>query len=570
MATRKLNVSERILELLEAEGIKTLFGIPDPGFARMHRAAVDRGWEVVAPHHEEAGAFMADALSRMTGKPAVIIGNQGPGVANLVPAAICASKERIPVLFLAGQRGRVLDAQVRRSKFQYTDQPRFFEGAMKYVGVIEFPHQVDEVLQQAFRQAMTGSPGPVYVEFPQDHVDAELELPPPPAPERYRLVRQKADPDAIAEAVALLRGARCPILLPGTAIHTARAHAELARLASVLQCPVIPSWGGVGSLPASHPQLLPYSIGPANDAIAAADVVVAVGTAIGEPLHYGRGRHWARGNRDRKWIYIERDPGAIGVNRPIDVPLVGDLRSVLPQLAEALEKVGPLEPDPRLSGWRQQLVEMLTAVVSSAPDTSPIHPGRMVVEATKVLPEDIVLVRDGGSTSLWSGLYCVRDVQDVLWTSKFGHLGAGLPYAIGAQLAVGRGRRVCLITGDSAFQFHISELETAVRKKLPIVVIVNSDAAWGMELPVFVGAFGPDRDVEVKWGEVRFDQIAQGYGAHGEYVERTEEVGPAVKRALAAGRPAVVQVAVDAEVNALQAPHLEEFVTWYSGGGEGA
>jgi acetolactate synthase I/II/III large subunit len=565
-----MNVSQRLIELLEAEGIRTLFGIPDPGFVRMHREAADRGWNVIAPHHEEAGAFMADALSRMTGGPAVIVGNQGPGVANLVPAAICASKERIPVLFLAGQRPRVLDAQVRRSKFQYTDQPRFFEQAMKYVGVIEFAHQVDEVMHEAFRRAMTGAPGPVYVEFPQDHVDSALELPPAPPPASYRLVRQKADPDAIENAAALLRAAKSAILLPGTGVHTSRAHAELERLARVLQCPVIPSWGGLGCLPISDPQVLPYSVGPAVDAVAEADVVLAVGTAIGEQLHYGTGQHWAKGNTGRKWIYIERDPAAIGVNRSIDVPLVGDLRSVLPQLTEAIEEGGAPAPNPKLAAWRKGYEEFSRGLVETAPDSHPVHPGRLMVEATRVMPEDAVMVRDGGSTALWALFYSVRASRDILWTSKFGHLGAGLPYAIGAQLAVGDSRRVCLITGDSAFQFHISELETAVRKSLPIVIVVNSDAAWGMELPVFYGAFGPDKDIEVKWGHVRFDKIADGYGAHGEYVDRTADIAPAVERALAAGRPAVVQVAVDPLVNALQAPHTAEFITWYTGGGYSA
>jgi thiamine pyrophosphate-dependent acetolactate synthase large subunit-like protein len=560
------NVSERIIELLEAEGVNTLFGIPDPGFARMHRAAADRGWQVVAPHHESAGAFMADALSRMTGRIQVIVGNQGPGVANLVPAAICAAKEHIPVLFLAGQRHRMLDAQVRRNKFQYTPQPRFFEAGMKYVGVIEFADQVDEVLHEAFRQALSGTPGPVYVEFPQDHVNTPVDLGPAPPPERYRLVHQRADADAVEAAADLLANAECPILFPGTGVHTSRGHEALERLADVLQCPVIPSWGGLGVLPISHPQVLPYSVGPAVDAVAEADVVLAVGTAIGEPLHYGTGRHWAKGNTDRKWIHIERDPQAIGVNRSIDIPLMGDLRDVMPQLTEALERRGPFQAPPKLAEWRAGFEAFAIDMALNAPDTFPVHPGRMVFEATQVLPDDAVMVRDGGNTSLWAGLYSAHPSRDILWSSKFGHLGVGLPYAIGAQLAVGSERRVCLITGDSAFQFHISELETAVRKNLPIVCIVNSDAAWGMELGVFAGAFGLDRDVEVKWGDVRFDKIAEGYGAHGEFVDRTEDVGPAVERALASGRPAVVQVAVDPMVNAFHVPHVKEFATWYTGG----
>ena len=172
-------------------------------------------------------------------------------------------------------------------------------------------------------------------------------------------------------------------------------------------------------------------------------------------------------------------------------------------------------------------------------------------------------MRDGGCTALWELAYHELRSRDYLWTSKFGHLGTGLPYAIGAQLAIGGSRRVCLITGDSAFQFHLSELETAVRKRLPIVCVVNSDAAWGMEHPGFRMAFGTDKDVEVRWGEVRFDRIAEGFGAHGELVERTADIGPAVRRALDSGRPAVVQVVVDPEVNAFEAPNWDEFATWY-------
>jgi len=146
-------VHERILELLEAEGVKTLIGIPDPSFVGMFIAAEARGWRVIAPHHEQAGAFMADGMWRMTGIPGVVVGNQGPGVANLAPAAICAAKENTPTIFIAGQRQRLFDQRVRRGRFQYTHQPAYFEAAMKYVGTIEYPEQTDEIVHEAFRRA---------------------------------------------------------------------------------------------------------------------------------------------------------------------------------------------------------------------------------------------------------------------------------------------------------------------------------------------------------------------------------------------------------------------------------
>ncbi len=556
-------VPQRIVDLLEAEGIRTIFGIPDPLIQHLHRYAKDKGFEVVAPHHESAGAFMADAMSRMTGRPAVVCGNEGPGVANLLPAAVCASKENIPVIFIGGQRARRYDSRVRRSQFQYTHQPEFFRPAMKYVGIIEFPEQVDDVMHEAFRHATSGTPGPVYVELPEDHALVSMPFPPAPEPAHYRVVHQPASTEAVEAAADLLVGAECPIMLIGTAVHTSRGHDVVAALARRLKCPVLPTYGGRGALPETDPQVLVYSSPPANAAIAAADVVLAVGTSVGETVQYGSDHHWAQGNTRRKWIYIERDINNVGVNRPVNVALVGDLRDVVPQLDAALAQRPARRELPQLTAWRAELDELRRALFEAAPDTYPIHPGRMIRDATRVLPDDTVIVRDGGCTSLWELAYHEMRSRDYLWTSKFGHLGAGLPYAIGAQLAVGNSRRVCLITGDSAFQFHISELETAVRKQLPIVCIVNYDAAWGMERPGFHMAFGADRDVEARWGEVRFDKIAEGYGAYGQYVDRTEDVAPAVQRAFDSGRTAVVQVAVDPEVNAFEAPNWAEFATWY-------
>lgn len=562
---RDRTVAARIVDLLQAEGIDTIFGIPDPGFQRMFRVAAGRGMRLVAPHHESAGGFMADAMTRMTGKPAVVIANQGPGVANLLPAAVCASKEKAPVLFLAGQRDRPLDAQVRRGKFQYTPQPRFFEAAMKYVGIIEFPEQVDEIFHEAFRQAMSGTPGPVYIEYPKNLTNVELDFAPALPPERYRMIRQEAGPAAVEQAAELLVAATMPVLLVGTACRNARAFAEVEALAAALQCPVIPTWGGRGVLPDAHGQVLLYSSATANEAIAAADVVLALGTSIGEQIHYGTGRHWGHGKTDRRWIHVERDAASIGVNRPIDVPLVGDLRDVVPQLIAALGRRPARSVPGALAKWKGAHDDERRALVAAAPDTFPIHPGRMVAEVSRALPADAVIARDGGCTALFELAYNEWKTGDQLATLHFGHLGTGLPYAIGAQLAVGSQRRVCLITGDSSLLFHLSELETAVRKDLPIVVVVNSDSAWGMERPGFVMEFGFGSEVEVGWGAVRFDRIAEGFGAHGEYVERTADIAPAIARALASGRPAVVQVVVDPMVNSLQAPNVEEFMTWYAG-----
>ena len=305
------------------------------------------------------------------------------------------------------------------------------------------------------------------------------------------------------------------------------------------------------------------------EAVARADLVVAIGTEIGEPIHYGVGRPWAQGETGRKWIYIERDPLAIGVNRPIDAPLVGDLRDIVPQLTAPVRALNR-RPSADLLAAETAAAGFKSLLLDSAPTRStPVHPARFAIEATKGLPADAVLVRDGGSVSIFTGAYGQIAPRDLLWCQNFGHLGTGLPHAIGAQVAVGAARRVVLITGDSSFLFHISELETAVRKGLPVVCIVGCDYSWGLEVAVYKGAFGlQSPETEAHWGDqVRLDKVAEGFGAHGEFVDRAEDIAPAVARALACGRPAVVQVAIDALANATEVPGFEEFASWYGDGG---
>jgi thiamine pyrophosphate-dependent acetolactate synthase large subunit-like protein len=561
-------VHDRMLELMEAEGIKTLIGIPDPSFVHMFVAAEARGWNVVAPHHEQAGAFMADGMWRMTGKPGVVVGNQGPGVANLAPAAICAAKENTPTLFIAGQRQRLFEQRVRRGRFQYTHQPRYFEAAMKYIGVIEYAEQTDEIFHEAFRLALSGTPGPVYIEYPMNVMQTKLELPPAAAPHKYRLTEQAASQLGINEAIALIRASKLPILLVGQGAFVSRAHESVVSLARALACPVIQTPGGSSFLAGLEDRTFSYSSPVGTEAVAKSDLVIAVGTEIGEPIHYGAGRHWAKGNVDRKWIYIERNPLSIGVNRRIDVPLVGDLRNVVPQLTEALKSERRVPPG-ELAKWIERNSTMRRDLCESVSSCStPVHPARFAIEATRVLPKDAVLVRDGGAISIFTWTYSQLLPQDVMWCQNFGHLGTGLPHAIGAQMAVGKERRVVLITGDSSFLFHISELETAVRKQLPIVCIVGCDYAWGLEVAVYKGAFGPQSpETEAHWGkQLRLDKIAEGFGAHGEFVVRAEEVAPAVSRALASGKPAVVQVPVDSIANATEVPGFAEFASWYGDG----
>ncbi|MEU5484427.1 thiamine pyrophosphate-binding protein [Streptomyces mirabilis] len=562
-------VFARILELFEAEGIDTIFGIPDPNFVHMFHLAEERGWNVVAPHHEESAGFMAEAVSRMTGKAAVCIGTLGPGVANLAGAMMCAKVENSPVVFLGGQRARITEQRVRRGRIQFVKQAALFEPSVKYSASIEYADQTDEVIREGLRKALSGTPGPVYIEYPSHVIQEDLDVPPALPPEAYRLVGQTAGPDKVAEAVAFIRAAKQPILLVGHGVHTARAGESVRALAEAMACPVIQTSGGTSYIAGLEDRTFPYGFSAAAiDAVVKSDLCLAIGTELGEPVHYGRGRHWVANEANRRWILVEQDPQAIGVNRSVDVPLVGDLRAVVPQLVDALEAT-PRTASPELAGWITQDAARLAELAETAPSgMSPVHPARLIVEATKAFPKDGIMVRDGGATTIFGWTYSQAKPHDVMWNQNFGHLGTGLPYAIGASVAEGGKRPLMLITGDSSFQFHIAELETAARLNLPLVCVVGVDYAWGLEVGVYKRTFGQGSlETGVHWSKnTRLDKVAEGFGCHGEYVERDEDIAPAVKRAYASGRPGVVHVAVDPKANSEEMPSYDEFRTWYAEG----
>jgi thiamine pyrophosphate-dependent acetolactate synthase large subunit-like protein len=563
---------ERLLDLIQAEGIDTLFGIPDPSFFALFLEAERRGMEVVSPHHEQAAGLTADGFFRMTGKPVVLCMNKGPGVGNIAAVANFFKKENVPAVFIMAQRQRIYEQRVRRGKMQYMSQPPIFENVMKYTGVIEYPDQTDEIFHEAFRQAQTGVPGPTYVELPLGVMQAKFDLPPVLAPNRYRLTRQRADDLSIAEAVALLKGAKHPVLLLGQGVYVTRQHEAAIALATKLGCPILTSNAVDAVLPGMDDRTFPFSSEAGGQIAAGSDVVLAIGTELGEALNYGRGHAWKAGDADRKWIYIERDATAFGVNRPIDVPLVGDLRDIVPQLTEALGDLARTLPA-QLPAWAKLRDDTKRALEDRIPTASqPIHTGRLAIEATRVLPEDTVLVRDGGAASMWFAALLQWTPRDAMWSSNWGAIGNGLPMALGAQLAVGTKRRVALLTGDSAFLFHISELETAVRKNLPLICIVAVDHAWGIEAASYKANFGDNTATpEARWGDaVRLDLTAQSFGAHGEYVDKAEDIAPAVERALASGKPAVIHVEVDKAGNSTFAgiPGFLEFRNWFGEEGD--
>jgi len=570
-------VYKRILDLFEAEGIKTLYGIPDPNFVHMFMEAEKRGWTVVSPHHEAAAGFMAAASARMTGKPALCIGTLGPGMANMMPAIQCAKVENDPVIFMGGQRARVTERRVRRGRIQFVRQEPMIEDSVKFSSSLEYADQTDEIVREAIRIALSGTPGPTYIEFPSHVILEELDVPAVLPPHRYRLTDQGADGDRIAEAAKLIKEAKHPIILVGHAVHVTRSGAKVKELADLMQCPVIQTSGGTSFIEGLEDRTFPYGFSEVSiDAVVESDLVVAIGTELGEPSHYGRWRHWVDNEANRKWLYIQQDATAIGVNRPIDVPLVGDIRAVVPQLSRALGTARPAHPNlaEYIEREKQGLADWAAEAASRGDGSGnePMNTAQFIVEATKAFPEDGIMIRDGGATVIYTWTFNQAKPHDVIWNQNYGHIGTGLPYATGAMLAdqaeTGKTRPGMLLTSDSSFLFHIGELEVAVRKNLPLVCVVGVDFQWGLEVGIYRSTFGSGtNEAGVHWSnKVRFDKIAEGFGAQGMFVQNAADLGAAIKHAYTLGGPVVIHVPIEPKANAEDKPQYSEFRTWYAEG----
>ena len=289
-------------------------------------------------------------------------------------------------------------------------------------------------------------------------------------------------------------------------------------------------------------------------------MVLVAGSRVGELDTWGQAPSWGPPGEQRV-IQVDVDPHSIGLNRPVDIGIVGDARAVLDQLLEQTHSLIPARdgayPDfdryaPLQQAWQEELAEVLER------DVDGINPGRLVRIVRDFFPRDAITVQDGGNTSIWTVNYNpIYEPRSYLYTAKFGHLGTGLPYALGAKMAAPE-RPVYLISGDGAIGFNIQELETARRYDLPVTVIVVCDDGWGMERSSQLFA-QMDGMVETElYAGARYDRVAEAFGCHGECVEAEADIRPALARAADSGKPALIQVMVDRMAN-LAPPGLLEF-----------
>jgi acetolactate synthase-1/2/3 large subunit len=398
--------------------------------------------------------------------------------------------------------------------------------------------RLPEMIRRAYREATNGRPGPVYLEIPEDILrgtgdSGTVDL---WSPAQYRpTIPLAGDPELIAQAAEMLVRAKRPLLHAGTGVSWAAAWEEFVELSDYISAAMTTSLGARGVVPEDHARYFhPLNRDALEAARTEADVALVVGGRVGELDGWGRPPVWP-------------DPPQQQVNHPVDLGIIGDARAVLAALLAGVKE--RTAPRGEHGGWAkyrahtQAYQQQLEIALRSGEGQS--NPGRMVQIVRDFFPRDAITVMDGGNTSLWTASFNpILAPRSYLFTAKFGHLGTGLPYAIGAKLAA-PGRPVYLISGDGAIGFNIQELETARRYDTPITVIVSCDRGWGMERSAQLFAQF-DGFVECDlYPETRYDRVAEAFGCHGEKVDNLEELRPALERAAASGKPSLIQVMVD-------------------------
>ncbi|MDD5747942.1 MAG: thiamine pyrophosphate-binding protein [Actinomycetota bacterium] len=570
----RITGGELLVKCLLNEGIKKVFGIPGGQLTTfvdaIARLGPKTGTEFILTRHESASANMADAWSRVTGELAVCTGTIGPGASNMIAGMETACSDNIPVIAITPQIHSDRSYPFKGSQ-QQLDQMALYRAVTKWNALVNRWDRIPDLVSMAVRNALSGKPGPVHLDIPVDVLFETREeneayiIPPDRSRNRSR---PYGDPEFVAEASKLLSEACKPVIHAGAGILRSEAWDELQRLAEFLHCPVVPTVGARGVMSEEHPLCMLPAGGGALTAGSQADVVLAVGCTFAELDYWGKPPFWGSPSQ-QKVIQIDIEPNSIGLNREVDVPILGDAKAVLGQLIEALSDISKPRSEREFTSSVQAVEKMARDGVeqSGSIDAKPVHPLRLISEVRKFFGEDAILVQDGGNTSLWAALGArVYKPRSFLWAGGSGHLGTGLPMALAAKMASPE-RPVYILHGDGSFMFSVGELETAVRLGLPVIDIVANDTSFGMIKAAQDMSF-ESRYCGVDFTDARLDRIAEGFGCYAERVVEPDEIKPALKRAVSSGKPAVLDVLIDRAAN-LSTPTLGPIVQIWLKGCEG-
>lgn len=534
---------------LRTLGVQQVFALHGGHLDAFLVACPDVGIQLVDVRHEASAGHAAEAYARATGgRVGVAVITAGPGFTNALTSMASAWLDALPVLFIAGSPPlREVATNPLQGGF---DQVAMAAPVCKWAHRITHGERIPDLVDKALRTALSGRPGPVFLELPIDvmfapvrrvmlPLDDERAPPAPPAPSAQ----------TVEAMLGLLGGARRPVIIAGGGTILSPAAAALQRFVERSGIPVTTTSRAHGLLPYEHPQYA-GGAGAISGAILAGeapDVVVLAGARQG--LFTG-GRGGAIVPADARLIQIDVDGSEIGRLKAADLAVVADCAAAFDALADAADRQRWPDFDPWTERLRAQR-NALGALFEDAPtETRPgrLHPYHAAKAALAALPAEAAVVCDGGESSGWCDPHLRPPGPGLFMTNGYlGCLGFGPGAAIGIATAE-PGRPVAVFSGDGAAGFHIAELDTMVRHRLPIVTVVLNNACWGMSQHGQDLVYGENRRSIVGLADTHYEQVAAGFGCHGERVERYEDIAPAIRRAFAAGGPACVNLIIDADV----------------------
>ena len=547
---RRMTGAECLADMLAGYGVTHVFMVP--AVLRRTFAEMERRTKIarVHCHGEKSAAYMADGYARASGKPGICMA-QVIGALNLAAGLRDAYLAHSPVIAMTGGR----DPKTKfRKVYQEIDDVPAFEPVTKFNATIDEVARIPDLVRQAFRVATSGAPGPVHLQFRgnEGQVDVEeAEMEALVEAQFARVPPFRPEPEAahVKAALDLLQKAERPIFVVGGGARASGAGPELVALAQALQIPVATSLNGKDCIPGAHPLSVgvvgSYSRESANRAVTLADLACFIGSESG-----GMTTHfWAVPKIGTPAIQIDIEPESLGRNYPLQASVLGDAKAVLGAMLKQADRASAKKREAwvkEISTLRGEWYAQYKPVLQS--DAVPIHPARICHELTQHVPDDGIVVVDTGHAGMWmGGMYDLRKPTQSYLRSA-GHLGWAFPAGIGAKAAC-PDRPVVVFTGDAGFWYHIAEVETAVRWKINSVTIVNNNGGGNQSKRGFDRAYGGTQTEQARelwtYNPMNFAKLAEDMGALGIRVERASDIAPALARALAANRPAVIDIVSD-------------------------
>jgi len=549
-SARKLNGGQALAEMLRVAEAGPMFGMGGFQLLPFYEAVRALGLKHFLINDERCGAFAADAYARVTNRPGICDATLGPGATNLVTGLVESLNAGIPQVVFIGGANR---DHAGKNMTQEARQVDILRPAVKEVIRIETVKRVPELLRRAFAVATSGRPGPVVLDVPEDvcHSDyvfdaADFWIDPSTLKAQAR--RTRPDPADLERAAAIVAKAQRPLLLAGGGIHVSQAYEALQAFAEGHAIPVAHTMSGKGAIACTHPLsagLFGRYSRIANELIAASDALIVVGCKLGEIAT----RRFQLIPAGPPVIHIDILPEEIGRTTRADVALAGDARLALQDLAASLgdgaaaraRRKGYVDEVPaRMAKWRAGASDRLKS------REKPINVGRLIDELNAVMPEDAILVADGGFAGHWGGLLfdTKRAGRHFIADRGLASIGYGVPGSMGAQIAA-PARRVVGLTGDGGFNMTIGELETARRAGTPFVLCVFNNAASGYVKALQHSMFGKGNYQSSDLVEMDYAAIARAMGCRGIRVEDPDQIGAALREGLAnTSRPTVLDVVV--------------------------